>query len=601
MSQNKEHFETFLNYRRDGQPFMNLLVTTPLVDSMGNVRYWLGAQIDVSGLAKDCSGLESLRRLVDHDEEERRKSQREDGGPATNCDDAPLRYDSGADGDGTTLMGTATTSSATRLTEKRDGFRGLAEMFSRTELETTRRFGGRHFHSQQEQGQQVDGLPNWHRPRVVLSDHYEPSPPSSPPQGFGGHGGRFGQDLSDANGNITLPARQPAGPLCSPNGSSTLGLGSPSARSPTVFENYLVARPYPSLRILFASPSLRVPGTLQSHLMARIGGSRRIHEELEHAFAHGQSVTAKVKWLPSTGLRNAASNHAVLPDHSSGSTGGTTATSASYDTVGMEGRPRWIHCTPLLGANGAVGVWIIVIVDDAEDSEGTRRRVKRNMGPVVTGVGGGGGRNGGWQASSAPGSVRGAVGGTGTGTGGLGQVASDADEMSLSDYAWHSLPEDPDARRHVRDMYEETKRRERVLGALSREWERGGRIDGWGGDTDRDSQRSELRARNNNNNNNNNTSGGGAGAGGDVSDHSTPTPLAGNGNGNVSSSMSVSARDMDRKEEKEEEVGKRTKSRSPKRASSFGGMNLDRKSRVKSPPPEKESTVMQTVRKLGYM
>lgn len=26
--------------------------------------------------------------------------------------------------------------------------------------------------------------------------------------------------------------------------------------------------------------------------------------------------------------------------------------------------PRWIHCTPLLGQNGAVGVWMIVLVED---------------------------------------------------------------------------------------------------------------------------------------------------------------------------------------------------------------------------------------------
>ncbi len=61
----KEHYETFLNYRRDGAPFMNLLMCAPLFDSRGKVRYFIGAQVDVSGLAKDCVGLESLQRLVD--------------------------------------------------------------------------------------------------------------------------------------------------------------------------------------------------------------------------------------------------------------------------------------------------------------------------------------------------------------------------------------------------------------------------------------------------------------------------------------------------------------------------------------------------------
>lgn len=34
------------------------------------------------------------------------------------------------------------------------------------------------------------------------------------------------------------------------------------------------------------------------------------------------------------------------------------------------GRARWLHATPLLSASGAVGVWMIVLVDD--DSERTK-------------------------------------------------------------------------------------------------------------------------------------------------------------------------------------------------------------------------------------
>jgi len=83
-------------------------------------------------------------------------------------------------------------------------------------------------------------------------------------------------------------------------------------------------RPAPSLRILFTSPSLRVPGILQSRFLDRIGGSNRVRESLSDALSDGsRGVTAKIRWLP----------HAVsdLEDH--------------YE----EGRPRWIHCTPLLG------------------------------------------------------------------------------------------------------------------------------------------------------------------------------------------------------------------------------------------------------------
>jgi hypothetical protein len=114
---------------------------------------------------------------------------------------------------------------------------------------------------------------------------------------------------------------------------------------------YLLVRPYPSLRILFASPALRVPGILQSPFLSRIGGSTRVRDELTAALASGRGVTAKIRWL--SGRRG--------EEH--------------------EGRPRWIHCTPLLGKNGSVGVWMIVLVD--EDGSAPVRRFKLAP-PVAT-------------------------------------------------------------------------------------------------------------------------------------------------------------------------------------------------------------------------
>lgn len=75
--------------------------------------------------------------------------------------------------------------------------------------------------------------------------------------------------------------------------------------------------------------------------MNRIGSSERVREELVVALAEGRGVTAKIRWV-----------------------------SRSTD----EGRNRWIHCTPLLGANGNIGVWMIVLVDD--ESSHTRRRFR---------------------------------------------------------------------------------------------------------------------------------------------------------------------------------------------------------------------------------
>lgn len=36
----------------------------PLCDSRGQIRYHIGAQVDVSGLVKDCTDLESFQQLV---------------------------------------------------------------------------------------------------------------------------------------------------------------------------------------------------------------------------------------------------------------------------------------------------------------------------------------------------------------------------------------------------------------------------------------------------------------------------------------------------------------------------------------------------------
>lgn len=60
----QESCETVLNYRRDGTPFMNLLLTAPLYDNRGSVRYFIGAQIDVSGLVEDGRGLDSFAQYL---------------------------------------------------------------------------------------------------------------------------------------------------------------------------------------------------------------------------------------------------------------------------------------------------------------------------------------------------------------------------------------------------------------------------------------------------------------------------------------------------------------------------------------------------------
>jgi len=98
----------------------------PLRDSRGTIRYFLGAQVDVSGLAKDGTQLEALPRVLERhqgDEENVREP-------------------------------------------KKDEFQELSEMLNLAELDIVRRHGGKMHREQVEETEDA----SWHRPRLVLQD-----------------------------------------------------------------------------------------------------------------------------------------------------------------------------------------------------------------------------------------------------------------------------------------------------------------------------------------------------------------------------------------------------------------------------------------------
>ncbi|KAI0472175.1 hypothetical protein GGR56DRAFT_110654 [Xylariaceae sp. FL0804] len=264
LAEGKEHCETLLNYRRDGSPFMNLLMVAPLYDSRGVVRYHIGAQVDVSGLAKECSGLDSLERLVAQTSDAEAKNDEVQSGH-----DQPVEAVERPGRNG------------------KDEFRELVEMFNLQELKTVREQGGimHRVHQSDSGGTGSVGGANWHKPRLHIKDDATlerresdpilqeqqlfPSTPPPPPQHTG-----------------------PSSPLsAAPPALATGG------RLRGIYEHYLLVRPYPALRVLFASPSLRIPGMLQSSLMARIGGSRSVREAIAQALADGHGVTARVRWV----------------------------------------------------------------------------------------------------------------------------------------------------------------------------------------------------------------------------------------------------------------------------------------------------------------
>ncbi|KAI5778775.1 hypothetical protein EDC01DRAFT_756590 [Geopyxis carbonaria] len=259
----KETSEVFLNYRRDGSAFVNLLMVAPLRDGKGEVRYFVGAQVDVTQLVVDGIGLQSLKDLADAEAREA-------------ADAAP---------------------------EDEDPLRELTQLFNDDEIATASKHGGR-LHRGRHASVAPDAIPESERPRVHLTT--SPTlPPSFPP----------------ANGLL-------AG----------------------VYKHYLLLRPYPSLRILFTSPSLRTPGIHQLPFLSKLGGSPRVRQSLEDALEAGRGVTAKVLWLT--------------------------------DRDGERGRDRWVHCTPLLDADGRVGVWMVVVVDPPGQPQ-TVQRVEIYRAPRV--------------------------------------------------------------------------------------------------------------------------------------------------------------------------------------------------------------------------
>lgn len=105
---------------------------------------------------------------------------------------------------------------------------------------------------------------------------------------------------------------------------------------------------------MFTSPSLRVPGLCQSKLEDHIGGPEHVRDSLIEALAQGIGVTAKVSWLTRVSRPNTRFEAPISDDG---------ASIATNDIEVIEGKTRWIHCTPLTGSDGKVGVIMIIMVD----------------------------------------------------------------------------------------------------------------------------------------------------------------------------------------------------------------------------------------------
>lgn len=116
---------------------MNLLMMAPLLDSRGNLRYFIGAQIDVSGLVKDSTDLDAFQHMLNQQE------------------------------------------GLEEQDEPKDEFQELSEMFNHSELDTVRKYGG---NMHREHLQDGDDASMQHKPRLLIQDQstYDEDKPQGP-------------------------------------------------------------------------------------------------------------------------------------------------------------------------------------------------------------------------------------------------------------------------------------------------------------------------------------------------------------------------------------------------------------------------------------
>lgn len=284
------------------------------------MRYFLGAQVDVSGLALELAGLEYLQEA-----KSRKHSSAED---AQNPDE-----------------------STPKETPANRNLRDFTEMLSDEDLDLVSKHGGRMHHPNQQSSRPE-------KRRVVISPEYADDRSSSEAS--------RGDDASSmtsgmSRGTEGAPpsiSNQQRRRMSSPNPplSLTNAVLTGGGNMGAMYEHYVLVRPAPSLRIVFASPALRIPGLLQSSLLDRIGGSPRVRDQVLAAFDRETAVTANVRWISRP-----------------------TANDDFHDKT--VGRPRWLHATPLLSSAGAVGVWMVVLFDDDADG-GMKRAMHSSPRPI---------------------------------------------------------------------------------------------------------------------------------------------------------------------------------------------------------------------------
>lgn len=237
--------ETLLNYRRDGRPFINLVMIAPLHDDQGNVKYHIGAQVDVTGLVERGSGLDGFERYLANREIEKR--DRQTRSEAIKADEQTFRKPKA-------------------LAKLRD----LSEMFDLEESAVVRS------HSRSTSASREDEKRNVGSSRKAGRRIFGGLDPSSDDDGGDS------EDDQDRKWKIGQSGRT--------------GL---SGKLPGVYDSYMLIRAAPSLRIIFVSPKLRrhLGNVIQHPFLSHVAAPANTLAGLKESFGAGIPVSAKISFM----------------------------------------------------------------------------------------------------------------------------------------------------------------------------------------------------------------------------------------------------------------------------------------------------------------
>jgi PAS domain S-box-containing protein len=316
--------EVVLNYRRDGRGFVNILMIAPLEDEKGKVKYFLGAQVDVSRLVAGGWGLEGLEKLVQKRELEEMRGRR----IVKSSKDEALRK-----------------------------LRELSEMFDLEESAIVRSHSRSSSIDRGEIGSGATSARGSDRPkqaRRVFGDDGEEDRSASG---------------SDDGGSTPTEDTEKS------NTAWKLATSGSSGKLPGVYQRYCLIRPAPSLRIIFVSPALRKKSNIgQKPFLSHLAAPAATLSGMKESFTSGTPVTAKIAFMASPGTSRDGTPTARWRRRNS--KGGSEHNEANERDPSSYGRPCWISATPLLGSDDEVGVWMVVFVDKSIAPGRTLSRTK---------------------------------------------------------------------------------------------------------------------------------------------------------------------------------------------------------------------------------